>query len=136
MSVGCNVPTSSVRRLPALQKINSWNTVAAKNPALLDRPESPLPGCSCNQEALRCNCITLYTRHYNPFSVLTVLTSNANVQSAKSVLNSCMNMRDENVAFSSFAALKQQRMELSEAVTRTGRRAACCSGTHRSSCWW
>jgi hypothetical protein len=36
-----------------------------------------------------------------------VLTSKANVQSAKSKLKNCMNMRGEKMALRRFAALKQ-----------------------------
>lgn len=92
--------------------------VAAKKPTLLDRPESPLPGLICNealgycQDSFHLSSIS-YLLRTKIRCLLTVLTSNANVQSANSVLNSCINMTEEKMVFRSLAALKQERMMLS-----------------------
>jgi len=91
--------------------------VAAKKPTLLDRPESPLPGFICNeilglyQDSFHLNSI--YVLRTKIRCLLTVLTSNANVQRANSVLNSWINMTEEKMVLRSLAALKQGRMTLS-----------------------
>lgn len=91
--------------------------VAAKKPTLLDRLESPLPGFICNevlgysQDSFHLNSIS-YVFRTKIRCLLTVLTSNANVQSANSVLNSCINMTEEKMVLRSLAALKQERITL------------------------